>query len=89
VLNVVLVLVWGWNRFSPNFDGVAFVSHYIELPIMLLRYVGWKLWKRTSIVELSDMDLETDMYEAQPGEMDNEVGQGWRGKMQMIIRWLF
>jgi amino acid permease len=41
VLNSVLVLVQGWSCFSPHFDGVSFVSFYIELPVMLVMYGGW------------------------------------------------
>lgn len=89
VMNIVLVMVQGWNCFSPSFDGVAFVSYYIELPIMLFMFIGWKLWKRTSIVPLSEMDLETDVYEVQPGEVDNEEQRGWKGKVQTFLRWLF
>jgi len=64
VLNCFLVLVQGWSCFSPRFSGVDFVSYYIELPIMLVMYVAWKLIKRTKIVKLSEMDLETDVYVA-------------------------
>jgi AAT family amino acid transporter len=68
VPNVVLVLVWGWGCLSPSFDIVAFINYYLELPIVLFMYMGWKLWKQTSIVPLSDTDLETDVYEIQPRE---------------------
>ncbi|OIW23426.1 hypothetical protein CONLIGDRAFT_637384 [Coniochaeta ligniaria NRRL 30616] len=64
ILNCFLVLVQGWSCFSPKFSGVDFVSYYIELPIMLVMYVAWKLIKRTKIVKLSEMDLETDVYVA-------------------------
>lgn len=64
ILNCFLVLVQGWSCFSPKFSGVDFVSYYIELPIMLVMYVAWKLIKKTKIVKLSEMDLETDVYVA-------------------------
>jgi amino acid transporter, AAT family len=83
------MLLQDWSCFRPNFDGVAFVSYYIELPIMLLLYVGWKLLERSSILLLSNMDLETDVYEIQPSEVNNELGQGWRGIVQTNICWLF
>jgi len=89
VLNLLLVLVQGWNCFSPSFDGVAFVSYYIELPIMLVMFVGWKVWNRTSIVPLSDMDLETDVYEIHSGDIDNNLGPEWGNNLQTIIRLLF
>lgn len=89
ILNCVLVLVQGWSCFSPKFDGVSFVSYYIELPIMLLMYVVWKFVKKTKVVELDDMDLETDVYMVQPGELDKVDRPGWKGKVQTAIRWVF
>ncbi|KAI9733782.1 MAG: hypothetical protein M1818_007049 [Claussenomyces sp. TS43310] len=88
-LNSFLVLIQGWSCFSPTFSGVDFVSYYIELPIMLVMFVGWKLIKRTRFVGLTDMDLETDVYEVQPGEIDLESRPGWKGKVRKVLRWLF
>jgi amino acid transporter, AAT family len=88
ILNPVLILVQGWSCFSPSFDGVSFVSYYLELPIMLVMYVGWKLWKRCKIVPLLQMDLETDVY------VKEEVEHGWddtktfKGKVHRAVRWL-
>jgi AAT family amino acid transporter len=62
VLNIVLILVQGWSCFSPRFSAVDFVSYYIELPLMLVMYVGWKWWKKTTVVPLERMDLETDTH---------------------------
>jgi AAT family amino acid transporter len=66
------------------------VSYYIELPIMFVMYVGWKLWKRSRIVPLLEMDLETDVYTK---EQDVEYGWDdtttWKGKIHTAIRWLF
>ena len=87
VLNSVLVLVQGWSSFSPSFDAVSFVSYYIELPIMLVMYVGWKLVKRTKIVKLAEMDLETDTYE-RTGHERLPI-RGWKGRARRVIEWLF
>lgn len=87
ILNIVLVLVQGWSAFSPSFDAVSFVSYYIELPIMAVMYVAWKIIKRTRIVKLRDMDLETDRYHG-----DTKAGvpiQGWRARARAILTWLF
>ncbi|RFU34136.1 hypothetical protein B7463_g2255, partial [Scytalidium lignicola] len=91
ILNIVLVLVQGWSCFSPKFDRVSFVSFYIEIPVMIVMYFGWKVWKRTSIVKLSEMDLDTDVYEPTPGEklQIEEEERGWKGKVRTVIRWLF
>ena len=90
VLNCVLVLVQGWSCFSPTFAAVDFVSYYLELPVMLLMYVGWKLLKRSRIVPLQQMDLETDVHVADMDDKtDIEDLKTWKGKAKRALRWLF
>lgn len=36
----------GWSSFTPTFVAVDFVSFYIEIPVMIVMYVGWVLLKR-------------------------------------------
>lgn len=89
-LNIVIVLVQGWSSFSPKFSAVDFVSYYIELPVMAIMYFGWKLWKRTKIVGLNDMDLETDVYvlgEDDLREMEKE--KSVQGKVRRVLGWIF
>lgn len=83
------MLVQGWSSFSPSFDVVTFFSLYVELPIMLVMYVGWKLLKRTKVVKLRDMDLVTDTYPAE--EVDPLEGDGKSVRKQRaynIWRWV-
>ncbi|KAI9043917.1 uncharacterized protein KD926_002296 [Aspergillus affinis] len=61
-LNIVLILVQGWKCFSPHFKPVDFVSFYVEIPIMIVMFLVWKLVKRTKFVRLDEMDLLTDRY---------------------------
>ncbi|GAB1208535.1 hypothetical protein APSETT445_007286 [Aspergillus pseudonomiae] len=61
-LNSVLILVQGWKCFSPHFKGVDFVSYYIEIPVMIVMFLAWKLFKRTRFVHRGEMDLITDRY---------------------------
>lgn len=86
ILNSVLVLVQGWTCFSPEFDAVSFVSFYIELPVMLLMYVGWKIVKRTRFVRLEEMDLDTDTYVA---EQEKVKTKGWNTRARRVLNWLF
>lgn len=65
ILNSFLVLVQNWSSFSPSFSAVTFVSLYVELPIMLVMFIGWKVLKRTGVVKLREMDLVTDTYPAE------------------------
>jgi amino acid permease len=86
ILNSFLVLVQGWSCFSPKFDGVSFVSFYIELPVMLIMFVVWKLVKKTKIVKLNEMDLETDVYTVEEKVIEET---GWKTKVKNVVTWLF
>lgn len=67
---------------------MSFVSFYIELPIMLVMYLGWKFIKRTKFVRLEDMDLETDVHTAEEQEVEEEE-KGWKAKAKRAYEWLF
>ncbi|KAF4977906.1 hypothetical protein FZEAL_5611 [Fusarium zealandicum] len=86
ILNSFLVLVQGWSCFSPKFDGVSFVSFYVELPIMLIMYLGWKFVKKTKTVRLEEMDLETDTHTIEEKVIDET---GWKAKVKNVVTWLF
>lgn len=90
VLNTVIILVQGWSCFSPTFSVVDFFSFYVELPVMAVMYLGWKLAKRTKITGLMEMDLETDVYEVgKEDEMDAQREKSARGKIERVLRWIF
>ncbi|KAF7560110.1 hypothetical protein G7046_g4048 [Stylonectria norvegica] len=86
LLNSFLVLVQGWSCFSPKFDGVSFVSFYIELPVMLIMYLGWKFGWKTKLIKLEEMDLETDVY---PAELEKEEPKTLKSKLMNIVTWVF
>ncbi|KAK7214587.1 hypothetical protein V2G26_002590 [Clonostachys chloroleuca] len=90
LLGSFLVLVQGWSCFSPKFSAVDFVSFYIELPVMLLMFVIWKLVKRTKFVKLEEMDLETDVYTVdEDHKLEPEDEKGWKGKAKTVLTWFF
>ena len=89
LLNSFLVLVQGWSSFSPSFSVVTFFSLYVELPIMLVMYLGWKMLKRTKVVRLHEMDLETDTYPVDRLDtIPENRNSAWREKAYSIWRWL-
>ncbi|KAH8898196.1 hypothetical protein GQ53DRAFT_742316 [Thozetella sp. PMI_491] len=88
VLNIVIVLVQGWSSFSPEFSPVDFVGLYICLPFVLILYVGWKLVKRTKLVSLDEMDLETDVHTVEE-EKELPEETGWLAKGNRALGWLF
>ena len=81
------MLVQGWSSFSPSFNVVTFFSLYIELPIMLVMYLGWKAIKRTKVVRADEMDLETDTHTIEEVG-DERKRRGWREKGYNIWRWI-
>ena len=85
-LNSFLVLIQGWSCFSPHFDGVSFVSFYIELPVMLIMFVVWKLIKKTKFVKLEEMDLVTDVYVADEDDLRDE--KSWQSRGKRIFNWI-
>lgn len=90
ILNIVIVLVQGWSSFNPSFSAVDFVSYYIELPIMLVMYLGWKLLKKTKIVSSEAMDLETDVYVVNDDDLKAmEDEKTARGRVEKVLRWIF
>jgi len=89
-LIIVIILVQGWSCFSPTFSAVDFVSYYIELPIMLVMYLGWKLYKKTKIVSYQDMDLDTDVYVITEEEKLEELKEKTtQGRAKAVLRWIF
>ncbi|KAF7188723.1 putative amino-acid permease PB1C11.02, partial [Pseudocercospora fuligena] len=100
-LNSFLVLVQGWSCFSPHFKAVDFVSYYIELPVMLVMFVGWKLWHRTKFVRSAEMDLITDRFDTGllPEERSKILEdakfvpwrkeEDWKARTRRIGQWLF
>jgi len=68
---------------------VTFVSLYVELPIMLVMYLGWKTLKRTKVVDLLDMDLESDTYHAERFDPVVDAGKSaWRERAYNTWRWI-
>jgi AAT family amino acid transporter len=91
-LNVILILVQGWTCFSPSFNVVDFVSFYVEIPVLILMLVAWKLIKKTKLVKLYEMDLVTDRYDTLIDldgdevheESENQVAPGNTGRNKVL-----
>jgi AAT family amino acid transporter len=75
---------------------VDFVSYYIEIAIMIVMFLAWKLIKRTHFVRKSEMDLRTDRFDPTQEEgYDEQEGQitekktGLWAKTQRFGQWVF
>ncbi|PKY09314.1 putative lysine-specific permease [Aspergillus campestris IBT 28561] len=61
-LNCLLILVQGWSCFSPTFQAIDFVSYYVEIAIMVVMFLVWKVVKRSRFVGVHEMDFVTDRW---------------------------
>ncbi|KAK2592669.1 hypothetical protein QQS21_009636 [Conoideocrella luteorostrata] len=58
VFCLIVALFNGFDAFFPGkFSAKTFVPPYIDIPIFLTLFLGYKLVKRTKFVKLSEMDL--------------------------------
>ncbi|KAL9008146.1 MAG: hypothetical protein Q9173_006696 [Seirophora scorigena] len=57
--NIFLIFFQGYTAFLNPFSPKDFVVNYILLPVFVILMVGYKLWKKTKIVKLAEMDLWT------------------------------
>lgn len=58
------------------------MSFYIEIPVMIVMFLVWKLVKRTRFVRRSVMDLVTDRYDldsSTEGDGEDEMVSGEHG----------
>eukprot|EP01053_Blabericola_migrator_P005704 Blabericola_migrator_1__5703@NODE_2896_length_2229_cov_841_108233_g1817_i0_p1_GENE_NODE_2896_length_2229_cov_841_108233_g1817_i0NODE_2896_length_2229_cov_841_108233_g1817_i0_p1_ORF_typecomplete_len545_score78_26AA_permease/PF00324_21/1_8e154AA_permease_2/PF13520_6/8_9e62Aa_trans/PF01490_18/1_9e06Aa_trans/PF01490_18/3_3e02Trp_Tyr_perm/PF03222_13/0_0048Trp_Tyr_perm/PF03222_13/4_6e02DMT_6/PF04342_12/0_024DUF4481/PF14800_6/1_1_NODE_2896_length_2229_cov_841_108233_g1817_i04492083 len=66
--NIILILVQGYSTFVPSansenrFQTASFITHYIEIPFLLIMWGSWKWYHKTRWVPLMEMDLDTDRY---------------------------
>ena len=65
---------------------MTFVSLYVELPVMLVMFLGWKAWKRTKFVGAREMDLVTDTFVTDEDQVAEKGG--WKGKGYNVWRWV-
>ncbi|KAJ5992861.1 hypothetical protein N7451_008585 [Penicillium sp. IBT 35674x] len=63
---IVLLLTGGFTVFtSGSWDSATFVSSYLDIPLVLLAYGGYKLNRRTKIIPLQMVPLRQALDEAE------------------------
>ncbi|KAK0629705.1 proline-specific permease [Bombardia bombarda] len=76
---IVILLTSGFSVFTKgNWDPATFVSSYLDIPLVLTAYLFWKFFKKTKVVSLDEIPLDTaleqaDMYEDEPEDKQ----KGW------------
>lgn len=58
VLLIILFFTGGWSTFlRHNWDTETFISSYINLPIIVFLYFGYKFWMKTKIIPLDEIPI--------------------------------
>lgn len=80
-----------------NFDYETFITSYIGIPLYVMAFAGWKLWKKTEIVKPHNADIwtgkaEIDREEAEYVAMmaiQDQNLSGWNKVYRKCLAWLF
>ncbi|PVU87571.1 hypothetical protein BB561_006279 [Smittium simulii] len=63
VFLVFIILAQGYESFiGTKFDASKFLQAYLGIPLFLIPFIGYKFIKKTKLVPLNEIDLETDNY---------------------------
>jgi amino acid transporter len=71
IFNVLVLIVQFWTgawptnyaEVGPGGQARSFFLAYLAAPIVMIFYVGYKLWYKTRVVGIHEMDLQTGMRE--------------------------
>lgn len=63
VINTFLVFIAGYSVFIDGFHSVEFVVNYLVVAVFVVLFCGWKIVKKTKMVLLEQMDLQTGRRE--------------------------
>ncbi|PLB44875.1 hypothetical protein P170DRAFT_513001 [Aspergillus steynii IBT 23096] len=82
--NIFLIFFQGYTAFLNPFSVDDFVVNYILLPVFALFVVVYKIWNKTKIVKLEEMDIWTGRRELVDEE---EFGKAktWRSRVKDVI----
>ncbi|KAG9691779.1 amino acid permease-like protein, partial [Aureobasidium melanogenum] len=69
----------GWSTSS-------FVSSYLDIPLILVAYLGWKYFKGTKFVALEDIPIRAALDEIRDNpETPEPVRKGWKGVIMKLL----
>ncbi|KAK3339603.1 amino acid permease-domain-containing protein [Neurospora tetraspora] len=78
---IIILLTGGFSVFTKgNWDAATFVSSYLDIPIVLIAYLAWKLYKKTKVVSLDDIPLDIAFKQAEDAifeEPEEGKTKGW------------
>ncbi|CAG8935557.1 unnamed protein product [Penicillium salamii] len=80
----------GFDAFFPgHFTAKSFIPPYIDIPIFVCLFLGYKLIKKTKMVRIEDMDMISGKEEADQLESVWEEPQprNFLGTLQLLLYW--
>ncbi|KAI5480109.1 amino acid transmembrane transporter [Pseudohyphozyma bogoriensis] len=87
-----IILVQGWSAFAP-WDTESFFASYVELPLFLILYLGWRVVKGIRTPSVEDIDVDSGRYVEREEDKENnetidrrEKGKfGWAWKLYNAV----
>ncbi|EJT98003.1 amino acid transporter [Dacryopinax primogenitus] len=82
ILALLIILFNGWSVFlAGNWSTSTFVADYIGVPIFAGFYLFWKIYKRSKVVRLEDIDLLSGRRGIDEKEEEDWVPVKWYEKV--------
>lgn len=86
IVCAIVILFSGWSVFlTGNFSASGFLSSYLGIPVFFVPWIGWKLWHKTKLVKLTEVDLDSGRL-SRDDEPPEKIPTTVWGK---FIAWLF
>ncbi|GES58626.1 amino acid permease [Aspergillus terreus] len=82
--NIFLIFFQGYTAFLNPFSVDDFVINYILLPVFVMFVLGYKIWHKTKIVKLHEMDIWTGrrMYVE---EVEDRKATTWKKRLLKVF----
>ncbi|KAF4628218.1 hypothetical protein G7Y89_g9930 [Cudoniella acicularis] len=77
---ILFLLTGGFSVFvNGNWDTATFISSYLDIPLVIVAYSGWKIFKRTKIIPLDEIPIRDALDEiVRAPEEKIPPSRGWR-----------
>ncbi|EGX94102.1 amino acid permease, putative [Cordyceps militaris CM01] len=70
---IIILLTAGFRVFTKgNWSPEAFVSSYLDIPLVAVAFLLWKFYKKTKIVKLSEIPLRAAFEQAEQKDIHDE-----------------
>ena len=96
VMCILILFTGGFTVFTRgNWNANSFVSSYLDIPLVIAFFIGWKFVKRTKWVKLEDLPLREAIDQAkeraQQAEREQEAEEALKGKKTWLrfISWIW